>query len=253
MLDPGFTPLDNTDSIKPEWREYFPIRDYLLNETLDERCYYGFFAPNFFAKTNMDSAKVLEFIEQDTNSDVIFFSPYCDQQALFLNSFTQGEIYVPGLIKSAQQFLDKIGFHVSLRNYVMDSRSMVFCNYFVAKPAFWRVWLEINEKLYELSEFPGDLYEMLNKTTDYHGAKIPTKVFIMERIASLLLATDGSWAARGYNPFDISISTLFPEHLKTAILCDALKIAYRTLGHDAYMIKYIELLNEYSIPQPQNR
>jgi hypothetical protein len=252
MLDSGFLPLDNTDSPQPEWREYFPIRKYLLTQLLEENRHYGFLAPRFFAKTHLDSNAVYSFIERNKDADVIFFSPYCDQQALFLNSFTQGEFYVPGLMRAAEQFFERIGIDVNLRRYVMDSRSMVFCNYFVAKPAFWRAWLAINEKLYELSEPSGDLCSVLNKCTDYYGNQIPAKVFIMERIVSLLLATDTSWSAKGYNPFEISISTQFPEHLNTAIVCDALKIAYRTQGRDAYMARYMEMLNEHSIPQPHN-
>jgi hypothetical protein len=251
MLDPGFLPLNNIDSTQPEWREYSPMRNFLLNAELDEQRFYGFFAPKFFAKTNLDSSQVFSFIDQDTSPDIITFSPFCDQQALFLNCFTQGEFYAPGLMKTVDQFFDKIGLHVDLQHFVMDSRSMVFCNYFVAKPAFWRAWLDINERLYALSEPSGDLYEGLNALTDYHGSKIPLKVFIMERMVSFLLATGSSWTARAYDPFAMSISAHFAQHLHASILCDALKIAFRTQGHEEYMTKYLELLNQYSIPQPQ--
>jgi len=33
-LDPGFVPLDNIRNERPDWREYWPIRRHLLNNSL---------------------------------------------------------------------------------------------------------------------------------------------------------------------------------------------------------------------------
>jgi hypothetical protein len=34
-LDPDFLPLDNLENSRPDWREYWPMRNYLLNNALD--------------------------------------------------------------------------------------------------------------------------------------------------------------------------------------------------------------------------
>jgi hypothetical protein len=221
----------------------------LLNNPLDEQSYYGFFSPKFKEKTGLDAKKVYSFIEEDTSPDVIFFSPGWDLQSLFLNSFLQGDYFHPGFLQCAKKFFAKVGMQIDLNQLVMDSSNTVFCNYFVARPEFWRVWLDINEKLYALAEGRSDLYEELNAQADHNNA--PIKVFIMERTASLLLATEDCWSTRSYNPFNISKSTVKPfcDHLKTAIICDALKFAYRHQPYAEYIKRFNELLSEHSIPQ----
>ena len=43
----GYLILDNRDSPRNDWREYWPIRKYLLSQSLSEDCFYGFFSPRF--------------------------------------------------------------------------------------------------------------------------------------------------------------------------------------------------------------
>src|SRR5450830_1913998 len=74
--DHGFKGLDNLANPRPDWREYWSIRDYLINNTLNEDEYYGFFSPKFKGKTNLDAADVHEFIKHHAEEAEIFlFSP----------------------------------------------------------------------------------------------------------------------------------------------------------------------------------
>ena len=54
-LDQGFIPLDNSDNVRPDWREYWPIRKYLINNELNENDLYGFFSPKFKEKTGLSA------------------------------------------------------------------------------------------------------------------------------------------------------------------------------------------------------
>jgi hypothetical protein len=56
-LDEGFIPIDNIGQ-HPDWREYLPIRKFLLENVLDENTLYGFFSWKFRQKTGLDSAAV---------------------------------------------------------------------------------------------------------------------------------------------------------------------------------------------------
>ena len=57
------------------------------------------------------------------------------------------------------------------------------------------------------------------------------KVFIMERVATLLLSVDRSFTARARDPF-AAHSRIYK--LPVALVCDALKIAYVTQGRTQY-------------------
>ena len=140
--------MDNTDNLRPDWSELWVIRRFLLNTPLIEDQWYGFLSPKFTAKTGLNSSQVQQFVNTSApDTDVLLLSPYWDINAFFLNVFTQGEYWHHGLIDIAEQFFLATGTSVDLRSLVMSSSSTVYCNYFVAKPRFWRRWLKLAEQL----------------------------------------------------------------------------------------------------------
>lgn len=234
---PGYLILDNLNSPRNDWREYWPIRRFLLSQTMNEGEFYGFFSPRFREKTGLSHAQVIDFIQTSADdTDVVTFSPQADMGALFLNVFEQEELFQPGFIAISEAFLESTGLSIQLRPLVMDSRQIVFSNYFVAKPAFWRAWLDLNEKLFAVCEGPeSSLQQSLTEPTAYSGA-VQRKVFLMERIASLLLTTTNAWKVRAYNTFNCawSASRLSQFRLE-AVLSDALKIAMKEQGFPDYL------------------
>ena len=49
-IEPGYRVLDNLENSRPDWYEYWAIRRFLLNETLQDDAFYGFFSPKFGRK-----------------------------------------------------------------------------------------------------------------------------------------------------------------------------------------------------------
>ena len=45
-IEPGYGILDNRHDGRHDWREYWPMRKFLLTQALDEDTYYGFFSPS---------------------------------------------------------------------------------------------------------------------------------------------------------------------------------------------------------------
>jgi hypothetical protein len=233
-LDPGFEVLDNSANERPDWYEYWPIRNFLSSQPLDEETYYGFLSPKFRLKTNMTAAMVSDFIARaDPATDVFLFSPSIHNSAYFLNVFEHGESEHPGLMRVAARFFERIDSSGRIEDLVSDSRNTVHSNYFAAKPRFWRAWLAVNERLFSIAEAPDDpLGEELRAPTLYRGGRnVQMKIFIMERVATWILSRDRSFAAQVRDPF-AARSRLYK--LPVAIVCDALKIAYTTQGRGQY-------------------
>jgi len=233
-LDPGFEVLDNSSNERPDWFEYWPIRKFLLGQALDEEGFYGFLSPRFRLKTNLTATAVREFIDRTAGStDVYLFSPSIHKSAYFLNVFEHGDSEHPGLAAVAARFFERIDASVEFADFVSDSRNTVHSNYFIAKPRFWRAWLAINERLFAIAESPDDpLGEQLRAPTSYRGRyDVQMKIFIMERVATWILVRDASFAARVRNPF-AERKRIYK--LPTAIVCDALKIAFVTEGRSQY-------------------
>jgi hypothetical protein len=246
---PGWAMLDNLANPRPDWYEYWPMRRCLLEQPLDDEAFYGFFSPRFGAKTGLDHAAVTRFVQTHAHeADVMLFSPQPDMGAFFLNVFEQGETFDAGLIDAYSAFLAHIGRVVPpLRSLVMDARQVVFSNYFVARPAFWREWLELNEALFALCESDSDspLKQALTKPTTYAGGA-QRKVFLMERAASLLLATQPQWRSVPHDPFGFGWSTSrLREHPHDAFASDALKRAWRDTRWPEYMQAFAALRERF--------
>jgi len=228
-LDPGFRVLDNSASERPDWYEYWPIRNFLLNERLQEDSVYGFLSPRFKAKTNLSSPAVFDFIKKNSTADVILMTPSLHLTAYYWNVFQYGEACHPGLLNLAAQFFERIGQPANLIDLVTHSRNEVYSNYLFAKPAFWRAWLAITEQLITIADSKTDpLGAELRKTTSYRGShSVQMKIFIMERIPTWMLVRDATFAVVARDAFVVR-SRVYK--VPGAIVCDALKIAYAEHG-----------------------
>lgn len=191
-LDPGFTPLDNTENLRPDWYEYLPIRECFLKQDLDDNDYFGVFSPKFFDKTGMSSADVHQALGT-TNADVVSFSPWYAHICLHKNIFIQAESCHPGAMMICKEVFAKLGLTLNLENCVMSSEQAIFCNYFVAKVSLWRAWLQMAEKIYYLSEDRSSkIGTKLRQVTAYNNVTgAPMKIFILERLMSAILVANG--------------------------------------------------------------
>ena len=246
-VEAPFKALDNRANLRPDWQEYWPIRHYLLNTPLEEDHLYGFLSPRFHEKTGLTPAQIVEYLcRQPYDTDVVLFSPQPDMGAFFLNVFDQNEVFDPGFKESAQSFCQFAGIDIDLSQLVMDSRNIVFSNYFFAKPAFWRRWLSVCEVLFNTCEkYPrvAEIHGWVQPTNYRNG--IPRKVFLIERIASLLITNEKMWKVHAHNPFSFAYSASrlnqFPER---AILVDALKIAYTETNIPLYLYQFSRAIED---------
>jgi len=194
LLDPDFEPLDNSKNERPDWYEYWPIRTFLSESRLKDSTYYGFLSPLFFQKTDLTGKKVMDFLRQAGDADIVTFSPWPCHAAVFVNVFEQGEFFHKGLYEIAKQFFEEFNRGVDFDDLVTHSRNTVFSNFFFAKPKFWNLWKGVLDRLFELSEVrTSPLYSQLNKQLEYAKddgsvTLAQMEVFVMERAVSFLLA-----------------------------------------------------------------
>lgn len=251
MLEAPYTPLDNSGNERPDWREYWPIRRYFTDHPPLEDAYYGFLSPAFRAKTRLDPGTVLDFIATHADgADVLLFSPFFDQIAFFLNCWEQGALAHPGAGALFEDSLGLVAPEFRLYETVGCSRNTVFCNYFVARGSFWHEWRERCERVFtcaERGETP--LGRALAASLDYKAQTAPAKVFILERVASALLATQAHWRVRAYNPMLLPFSSSPISSLGPALASlDALKIAYLADGREQYLDAFFRLRAQLAQP-----
>ncbi len=241
-LDLGFIPLDNSRNERPDWREYHPIRKFLLSTKLEHDAYYGFLSSRFQSKTGLSAAQVKTFIKYNDGADVILFSPHFDKCALNINIFQQGEMHHQSLMQESANFFKLIGLDVDIRTLVNDLTNTIFANYFVAKPTFWRDWFKLTEQLYDLCELASSKSLGLLAATPYNDTMdLQLKVFLIERLATFLLSTETRYKTATYDPTLFPMPPALGAFLHQMLMCDALKIAYRRHGNAKYMYEFLAL------------
>jgi GNAT superfamily N-acetyltransferase len=180
---------------------------------------------------------VRRFVESSA-SDVVGCSPFFDQMAFYRNIFVQAANQHPGLGPVMRECLAALAPGLDMDTLVMDSSDSLFCNFFAARPAFWREWLGLGERLFSTAENRADPRgARLNALVAYGSQRAPAKVFVIERLASLLLARQpGRYSVRVFNPMALPYSA--PETVPHALrlqAMDALKKAWRASGHPQYL------------------
>jgi hypothetical protein len=230
-IDTSFLPLENLKNQRPDWREYWPIRNYLYKENLKDDTLYGFFSPKFYEKTGIKGSDAISFATEFSNdADLINFSPYFDLAAFYQNIFEQATVthknITPKIINSCNEFFPDM----KISDLVTNSQNTIFCNYFIAKKEFWIEWFCICEKIFFLAEDKySNLYNDLNTPLNHGSEDVHYKVFLIERIATLLAIKNR------LKIFKIKQSTmssysgaLFKSdlHHDQLMQLDALKIAY---------------------------
>jgi len=241
-LDPGFLPLDNSANERPDWREYWPMRRFLRDIQLDPERYYGFFSPRFGRKTTLTAAAVHDFLRQCNGSaDVISFSPFFDQMAFALN-IMELAIVDHDCRETFAQCAALVAPQFQINRSVMSSRDTVYCNFFVAKPRFWARWLGKCEVLFDIAEDGlTPLGQALNRVVNYGAVAAPAKVFVIERVASLLLWSEKEWVFDSYDTAllpNASTRLLEVVSVPDLLILDALKIAYAESSAERYLTLY---------------
>jgi hypothetical protein len=245
-VDHDLLSLDNTANERPDWFEYWSIRTFLHTQPLDENTLYGFLSPRFKSKTNLSGREVHEFIRRHGDTaDVLLFTPSLHLTAYYLNVFKYGDSCHPGLLGLATRLFRRIGRPTNLDTLITHSGNEVYSNYFVARPRFWRAWLEVTDKIFEIAESPNDPLGMeFRRTTTYRGGEsVEIKVFLMERVATWLLAREPQFVVKARDPF-IARSRLYK--LPGAIVCDAVKLAYQQNGRSREFADLFRIVSKFA-------
>jgi len=163
------------------------------------------------------------------------------------NIFDQGEIYHPGLVRLSTEFFKRSGTDIDLTSMISCSKNAGFSNYVVARPSFWRTWLEIAETLFRMAEDPTDpLHSRLNAVANYGDSDAQYKLFILERLAPLVLQRYDLCRIKVY-PLQTSFSDekfsmrFFPE----LMIMDSMKFCYLECGNKLYLDIYQTLRQRF--------
>jgi hypothetical protein len=181
------------------------------------------------------------------------------QIAYFLNPFEQGEYWHPGIADLSQKLLDQLGYRVDISNLVTHSYNFTFSNYIIAKPRYWRLWLEMANHLFDYIEHGDSEAAILARAETTYGPAsryAPIKAFIQERMPCVIGAMHKFkyFVIEDLNSFPI-FDRVFSEDKYTRSLlqtCNILKARYTQTRDDDYLKAFHSTRRLISIkPQPR--
>lgn len=253
QLDPALIPLDNCVNARPDWYEFWIIKNYLERNALEPDTWYGFLSPKFQTKTGMDARVLHAFLDAcETSGHEVFMVPaYWQYIAMYQNPYIQGEFGGhTGILYATQRFLDRIGLNFDLQTSVAHSENFTFCNYVIAKPTYWQAWLKLAQTFFDIVENDqGQLGQQLRSDTSYLGGRpAPIKTFIQERFPYLIVQNA---KLKSRSPgHDLTISMIAKQgdiDINTLSLidsCNLMKIFFSQTGQPEYLQAFHTLSRE---------
>jgi len=238
----GFLPLQEGD--RQDWGDYAAIRAYFVSEVVDEEALYGFFPAGFAGQSGIAAADMVQFVERNPGNDAYLFVPNQRDATCFLNVFEEAEFLHPGFRQLAQDYLDAVGLSLDLREFVTDSRATAHTGNVLAKPVFWKTWFDLCEQVFAVAESgDGPLSAGLNAASG-DASQAALKVWLTERVASLVLALDQQLRIAVYDHAARALPDLASLAYRDKLpRLDAMKRDYLATGDIALIDSFLELRN----------
>jgi len=128
----------------------------------------------------------LDFITANPGHEVYLFNPCILNEAVFANSWEQGDFHHPNISTIGDTFLKKVGYgDVEVKGMLLDRNSTVFANYIVGSRNFWIKFMEFTRKLFtEADADPEFKHQVFGAgLSNYaHDKSLPNFTFLIERL-----------------------------------------------------------------------
>jgi hypothetical protein len=239
--DPAFTPLDNTSNPRPELREWDVWdreHDNIVAQNLD---YWGYVSWKFKEKTNLTGQQVMDFINANPGHDVYLFNPCIVNEAVFANSWEQGDMHHPNISAIGNKFLTKLGYEdVDVRGMLLDRDKTVFANYVVGNQKFWAKFMEFSRKLFTEAEndsiFKDEVFGA-GRSNYAHDRSLPNFTFLIERLIPTFLELEGfDSLGYTYNQSEVILPKYQPFINDLLVLSDLKKLVNRYESDELFNI-----------------
>lgn len=194
FLDKLFKPCDNSlycdESLEfAVFQRLFNRQFYLHSE------YFGALSWRFTEKTGLNGQDLMDTLLSFPDVDLFYINPFPHNEAIHQSLWMQGEAAETGhhgFLEVAQAFFEAAGLPLSELYRLIPSSAFSVCNYFVARPVFWRSYIPFVINCLNMAEssMPPDIRKILHSSAgDMKGIhKGATYVpFIIERLLTVFL------------------------------------------------------------------
>lgn len=194
-LDPDLIACSNVDNTHPELREYHVWRREHQRCQSDDCELYGYLSWRYKEKLGLTGKEILDWIDNNPGYDVYLINPCILNEAVFINSWEQGDIWHPNISVAGNTFLQKLGYKdYDVKSVVIDRNSNTYANYFVGTKKFWEDFMQFIGKMFSESEKDPEFHDMVFGTGRSNYARdpsLPNFTFLIERLLPTYIELEG--------------------------------------------------------------
>jgi hypothetical protein len=189
-LDPGFIALDWMSNPTPALRELALHKHIAVQNIYSRHQLTGLLSPKFFAKTNLHSQQVYDWIADNPGHDIYLinggpYGPYTTYNSVERTKISQGPAFESWMRALCMTF----GLELPEELPRQTNGNRCSCNYWIASPTFWENWNnEVIEPIFAMM----DRCKETDKIFAYAKYRGPTPVynitFFYERLIDYYVA-----------------------------------------------------------------
>lgn len=215
------------------------IARYMNDNVMPDDDFYGFVLPAFSQETGLNRQDVKDFIHQTNDIDVANFYPFAELSATHLNLFEEASIHNDALNTAMQGYLQTLNLPLTIDTWLTTFETTATTYYIVAKPAFWKVWVLLSNRLDALSHEQNPLGDALRQPS--HESHLTVKDLVSERLVSLVLSLAANLRVSYLSPFSMPASQSLDQAAQTVYTqLDQLKADYMTEGKPALLAAFLK-------------
>ena len=188
ILDPAFIPFENLKNENPELRE-LPLLKKLheQNKTFDG--YWGMVSWRWKEKTKLDGQTYIDWITENPGHDVYHVNHFPELPAVNLNSLTQGEKHIKGLLPYFERLVDLLGKKSEVNVHSKFPAELFICSHhYVGNKVFWDDLMSFMDHCLKISAEDDILNNFLfNRRSAHRHETIINYSFAVERLPVLFL------------------------------------------------------------------
>ena len=251
VLDGRLKHWDNRENLRPEWCEYWIMRQAYQQFEQHFDSLTGFFSWKFKEKLGIDVAQIEGLIQAHPGADCYIFSPAVFQVAFYRNVWHQAEVWHPGMTRIAQNLLEALGHHIDLANSIDHHLSTAYANYWIGSRPFWQAYFNFMEPVFAHIEEKKDKPDSPFWQHRYgstggqgHVQSLPIIPYLVERLFSVFVKQHPQFKIVAWEfPLDVLQQRAFraASMIPIANWC---KLMYQQTQQELYLTFFAHLQGE---------
>lgn len=251
FLEPRMKAWDNRENARPEWCEYWIMRNAWMDEAKHFDDLTGFFSWKYRQKLELEYGQIEGFIRAHPGADCCIFSPAVFQVAFYRNVWHQAEVWHPGMTRVAQGMLDELGIRVDLAESVDHHLSTAYANLWVGSRPFWRAYMGFMEPMFDYIEAQKNRENSPFWQNRYgstggkgHVQSLPVIPYLIERMFSVFVKLHPEFRIAAWEyPFDILQKRAF-RAAGLIPLANWCKLMFQQTGQNLYLNLFAKIQTE---------